>query len=110
MTMSQRWDGASSLHTSNTSSAHNCSTKTSGPSLSASGDGSVVESGTAILWGLICMPIGFGLWGQGTKGWAWVGISFITCGMGGVAALADYVMCYNAQQKRKLEEWEFFPK
>ncbi len=78
--------------------------------ISVTGDGNVVESGTAILWALVCMPIGFAQWGQTVKGWAWVGISAITCGAGGIGALIDYVMCYNAQKTRKLEEWEFFPK
>ena len=48
--------------------------------------------------------------GQPVKGWAWVGISMLTGGLGGFVALVDYFMCFGAQQKRQLGEWEFFPK
>ena len=69
-----------------------------------------VESGTAILWFLLCYPIGYSQWGQSTKGWVCVLITFITGGFGGILVLADYIMCYNAQKTRKLGDWDFFPK
>ena len=34
---------------------------------------------------------------------------FITGGIATPVAWIDYFMCYNAQTKRKLSEWEFFP-
>ena len=49
-------------------------------------------------------------WNQTIKGWAWVGICLITGGFGAIPAWIDYWMCFSAQQNRKLNEWEFFPK
>ena len=68
-----------------------------------------VSAGTAILWFLCCIPVGFAQWGQLGKGMIWILISFITGGFGGFVAWIDYAMCYQAQKKRKLSEWEFFP-
>jgi len=68
------------------------------------------SGGEAILWYLCCFPIGYGKFGQGSKGWAWFGITLITGGFAGIAVLVDYIMSYNAQQTRTLGEWEFFPK
>ena len=69
-----------------------------------------VEVGTAILWMICCVPIGFMQWGQAAKGWVWLGIAILTSGIGGLVALVDYWMCFSTQQKRKLGEWEFFPR
>jgi hypothetical protein len=69
-----------------------------------------VSMGTAILWFLICCPVGFMQWGQSAKGWVWLLIAIFTSGIGGLVALVDYWMCFSAQQKRKLGEWEFFPR
>lgn len=70
----------------------------------------VVPVDTAILWFLICFPIGFMKWEQTAKGWVWVLIAIVTSGIGGIVAVVDYWMCFSAQQKRKLGEWEFFPR
>ena len=67
-----------------------------------------VSVGTAILWWLCCFPVGFAQWGQTGKGFVWFVIAMLT-GFGGFVALVDYIMCYQAQKKRKLSEWEFFP-
>jgi UDP-N-acetylmuramyl pentapeptide phosphotransferase/UDP-N-acetylglucosamine-1-phosphate transferase len=64
--------------------------------------------GTAILWFLCCLPIGFSSWGQGGKGWLWILIAMVPGG--GLVAWIDYWMCYSAQQKRDLEPMEFFPR
>ena len=69
-----------------------------------------VSLGYAILWFLCCIPIGFMQWGQTAKGWVWVLIAIVTSGLGGLVAIVDYWMCFSAQQKRKLGEWEFFPR
>ena len=69
-----------------------------------------VSTGSAILWFLCCLPIGFMQWNQTLKGWAWVGISILTGGLGTLPAWVDYWMSFSAQQNRKLGEWEFFPK
>tara|TARA_B110000211_G_scaffold55351_1_gene61600 strand:+ start:123 stop:581 length:459 start_codon:yes stop_codon:yes gene_type:complete len=69
-----------------------------------------VSSGTAILWYLICYPIGYSQWGQGSKGWISILILIVTGGFAGIVLLVDYIMCYNAQKARKLGGWEFFPK
>ncbi len=69
-----------------------------------------VSLGYAILWFLCCVPIGFMQWGQAAKGWVWVLIAIVTSGIGGIVAVVDYWMCFSAQQKRKLGEWEFFPR
>ena len=69
-----------------------------------------VSMGCAILWFLCCVPIGFMQWGQAAKGWVWVLVTIVTSGIGGVVAIIDYWMCFSAQQKRALGEWEFFPR
>ena len=69
-----------------------------------------VTLGTAILWFLCCVPMGFMQWGQSAKGWVWVLIAIVTSGVGGIVAIIDYWMCFSVQQKRKLGEWEFFPR
>jgi len=69
-----------------------------------------VSLGYAVLWFLCCVPIGFMQWGQAAKGWVWVLIAIVTGGIGGLVAIVDYWMCFSAQQKRKLGEWEFFPR
>lgn len=69
-----------------------------------------VSLGYAILWFLCCVPIGFMQWGQAAKGWVWVLIAIVTSGIGGLVGIVDYWMCFSAQQKRKLGEWEFFPR
>lgn len=75
-----------------------------------------VTIGMGILWFLVCSPIGYMQWGQGAKGWVLVlGIILaivVTLGFGAVLGLVitiDYWMSWNAQQYRKLGEWEFFP-
>jgi len=68
-----------------------------------------VGIGEAILWFLCCLPIGYMKWNQSTKGWAWLGINFITGGIAVIPWWIDYWMCYTAQQKRTLGEWEWFP-
>jgi hypothetical protein len=72
--------------------------------------GQPAQINEAILWFLCCLPIGFGRFGQTTKGWAWVLISFATGGIAAIPAWIDYWMCYSEQQDRKLSEWEFFPR
>jgi len=69
-----------------------------------------VDLGTAILWLLCCVPIGFMQWGQAAKGWVWLIVGILTSGIGFLVCLVDYWMCFSAQQKRKLGEWEFFPR
>lgn len=66
--------------------------------------------GWTIFWFLMCFPVGWMLWGQAAKGWVWLLIAILTGGIGGLVAMVDYWMCYSAQQKRKLGEWEFFPR
>jgi hypothetical protein len=66
--------------------------------------------GMAIIWFLLCFPLGFMQWGQAAKGWVWVLTAIVSGGIGGIVAIIDYWMCYSAQQKRKLGEWEFFPR
>ena len=66
-------------------------------------------AGEAILWYLCCAPIGYSKWNQTAKGWLWILIVFLTGGMAGIVVLVDYIMCYQAQKTRKLDEWEFFP-
>ena len=66
--------------------------------------------GMAILWFFLCFPIGFMQWGQTAKGWIWVLISIISGGVGSLAAIVDYWICFTAQQKRILKEWEWFPR
>lgn len=73
-------------------------------------DRKIMGTGEAILWFLLCMPIGFMQMGQPVKGWAWVGISFLTGGIAAFVAMVDYFICFGVQQKRPLGEWEFFPK
>ena len=68
-----------------------------------------VGGGTAFLWWLCCLPVGYAQWGQLGKGFVWILISIITGGFGGFVAWVDYAMCFQAQKKRKLSEWEFFP-
>lgn len=63
----------------------------------------------AMLWLCLCFPIGFMRWGQTAKGWVWVLIALLTCGMGGFLALGDYWMNYTVQKTRPVGEWEFFP-
>ena len=72
--------------------------------------GDVVSSGTAILWWLVCYPVGYSQWGQATKGWVSLLFFLFTGGYGGIVILVDYIKCYNAQKTRELGEWEFFPK
>jgi len=76
----------------------------------ASSNPKEVSLGYAVLWFLCCVPIGFMQWGQAAKGWVWVLIAIVTSGVGGIVAIVDYWMCFSAQQKRKLGEWEFFPR
>ena len=68
-----------------------------------------VTSGTAILWYLLCYPVGYSQWGQTTKGWVSLLFLLITFGYGGIVLLVDYIMCYQAQKTRRLGEWDFFP-
>ena len=68
-----------------------------------------VDQTKAIIYFLLCMPLGFAQWGQGSKGWLWVLVSILTGGFGGIAAMVDYWMCFVAQQKRSLGEWDIFP-
>ncbi len=70
---------------------------------------SAVSAGTAIVWFLCCLPVGFMQWGQSAKGWIWLLASIFTGGLAGIAAIIDYWMCFSVQQKRKVGEWEFFP-
>lgn len=65
--------------------------------------------GTAILWFLLCYPLGYGSWGQSGKGWVLLLITILTGGFGGIFIAVDYFMCYAAQKNRKLGEWEFVP-
>ena len=66
-------------------------------------------NGRLILWFLLCLPIGYMQWNQATKGWVWLGISFVTGGMALIPWWIDYWMSYSAQTKRTLGEWEWFP-
>ncbi len=66
--------------------------------------------GGAILWFFFCLPLGFMQWNQAAKGWVWVIITIVSGGLAGLVAVVDYWMCFSAQQKRKLGEWEFFPR
>ena len=68
-----------------------------------------VSSATAILWWLICYPIGYSQYGQGAKGWVSILALMFTGGFAWIILLIDYIMCYNAQKSRALGEWEFFP-
>ena len=69
-----------------------------------------VSSGTAILWYLVCYPVGYSQWGQSTKGWVSLLALILTGGFAGILLLVDYIMCYKAQKTRTLGEWDFFPK
>ena len=70
--------------------------------------------GMAILWFLICMPIGYSSFGQPAKGWLGL-LAVIVLGTVGIGALlapamwVDYWFCFARQEKRPLGEWEFFP-
>ena len=74
----------------------------------------IVETGDAILWFILCLPIGFMKWGQTGKGWIWLLVALITFpilpGAAVVAAYVDYFMSFSAQKRRELEPWEVFPK
>lgn len=61
-------------------------------------------------WTLFLIPIGFMRWGQGRKGWMWLGIVFASAGIGFLPCLVDYWMSFSAQRSRNLEPWEFFPR
>ena len=69
-----------------------------------------VSLGLTILWFLLCFPVGFMQWGQAAKGWVWLLTAIVSGGLSGIVAIIDYWMCYSAQQKRKIGEWEFFPR
>lgn len=77
--------------------------------MSDSTNPNAIGTGMAIVWFLLCMPIGFATWSQAGKGFIWVLISIFTGGIGGFAAMVDYWMCFSVQQKRALGDWEFFP-
>lgn len=62
----------------------------------------------AIIWFLLCFPIGFMMWGQSGKGWLWLLIGMLT-GVGVVVAWIDYWMNWAAQTKRQVGPWEWFP-
>ncbi len=70
--------------------------------------------GMAILWFLLCMPIGYASFGQPAKGWLGL-LAVIMLGTVGIGALiapalwVDYWFCFAKQEKRPLGEWEFFP-
>ncbi len=68
-----------------------------------------VSAGMAAIWFVCCLPIGFMTWGQTAKGWVWVLVSIVTGGVGGIAAIIDYWMCFSVQRVRKLRDWEIFP-
>jgi hypothetical protein len=89
--------------------------------LSASGLGAVIPPPPAsnpgqaslpwtICWFIMCFPVGWALWGQAAKGWLWFLITLMTGGLAVLGAMVDYWMCYSVQQRRKLGEWEFFPR
>jgi len=71
-------------------------------------------TGIAILWFLLCMPIGYSSFGQPAKGWLSL-LAVIVLGTVGIGALlapalwVDYWFCFAKQQNRPLGEWEFFP-
>lgn len=69
-----------------------------------------VDQTKALIYFFLCMPLGFAQWGQSSKGWLWVLASMLTVGWAGIAAIVDYWMCFSAQQKRSLGEWDIFPK
>jgi hypothetical protein len=71
--------------------------------------GDALNAGMAVLWFLLCFPIGFMMWNQSAKGWTWLIISCLSCGLGSIPAMVDYWMCYAVQEKRPLGPWEFFP-
>ena len=71
--------------------------------------GDPVDLKTALIYFFLCMPLGFAQWGQSSKGWAWVLISLLTSGLGSLPAMVDYWMCFTAQKKHSLKEWDFFP-
>lgn len=68
-----------------------------------------VSPGSALIWFICCLPIGFMQWGQTAKGWVWVVASLVSGGLAGIPAIVDYWMNYSVQKKRKVGEWEFFP-
>ena len=80
------------------------------PTPSVSVNNNAVTPSTAILWFICCTPIGFMQWGQTAKGWVWVAAAICTGGLAGIPALVDYWMNFSIQQKRKVGEWEFFPR
>jgi len=80
-------------------------------SSSGFGSGGKMEMGEAIIWLLCLFPVGYVKMGQGMKGLAWVGINIVTFGLGTIAMIGDYYMCFTKfQREGNLGEWEFFPK
>ncbi len=92
-----------------------------------------VKVGEGFLWFLCCFPIGFMRFGQSVKGWCWLSLmiflaivlplpsdfdnadnaetlaSFVYWGVI-ITTWVDYWMCFSAQNRRRLNDWEFFPK
>jgi RNA polymerase subunit RPABC4/transcription elongation factor Spt4 len=70
-----------------------------------------MRTGEAILWALLCFPVGFVKLGQGVKWLVWVLIALLTGGLGLLPMLVDYFMCNEkARATGILGEWEWFPR
>ncbi len=70
-----------------------------------------MPTGEAILWALLCFPVGFVKLGQGVKWLVWVLITIVTAGLGLLPMWIDYFMCNEkARATGVLGEWEWFPR
>ncbi len=70
-----------------------------------------MSTGEAILWALLCFPLGYVKLGQGLKWLVWLVIVFCTFGLAWVAMAVDFFMCNaKAQATGVLGEWEWFPR
>jgi ribosomal protein L37E len=70
-----------------------------------------MPTGEAILWALLCFPLGFVKLGQGVKWLVWLIVVVVTYGIGLVPMWVDYFMC-NAKARTTgvLGPWEWFPR
>src|SRR5262249_1217906 len=57
-----------------------------------------MPTGEAILWAVLCFPLGFVKLGQGAKWLVWLVLAIITYGIGLVPMWIDYFMC-NAKAR-----------
>jgi GYF domain 2 len=85
--------------------------KCGSPTSQSGGKVTAMSTGEAVLWALVCFPVGYYKLNQTLKWAIWLGASIFTGGFALFPMLIDYFLCNaKAQKTGTVGEMEWFPK